>query len=273
MSSIPLLIVLLLHGEPAAAPTDREVLERAETAFQEGVRLRQDREQARPHFRNAAGYFDQLRRRGVRNAALFRNLGNAYLLADDLPRALLSYHRGLRLSPNDRGLRDSLAEARQRVVYPASGDLGRPRGDDRPPSLPYLPSGWLMFAAIPCYVLGCVGVTRWRMVRRGGLLVGGLLALLLAGGLSGWLMVRAEEQREREAHPLVVIARDGVLLRRGNGEVFPPRYDTPVNRGVEGRLRFERGGWVQIELSGGEIGWVPGDSVLIDRSPAESKNP
>jgi hypothetical protein len=57
-----------------------------------------------------------------------------------------------------------------------------------------------------------------------------------------------------------------VLLRRGNGVVFPPRYDTPVNRGVEGRLRFERGGWVQIELSGGEIGWVPRTAVLVDAS-------
>lgn len=264
MSYAPLLIALLLHAEPDVALSDRELLERAEMKFQEGARLRQDREQARPHFRNAAGYFEELRRRGVRNAVLYRNLGNAYLLAEDLPHAILSYHRGLRLSPNDRALRDSLAAARERVIYPPSGDLGRPRSDDRPPWLPYLPSGWLLFAAIPCYVLGCVGLTRWRMVRRGGLLVGGLLALLLAGVLAGWLMIRAEEQREGEAHPLVVIARDGVLLRRGNGEVFPTRYETPINRGVEGRLRFERGGWVQIELSGGEIGWVPRAAVLVD---------
>jgi hypothetical protein len=176
----------------------------------------------------------------------------------------LSYHRGLRLAPNDRALRDSLVEARQRVIYPASGDLGRPRNDDRPPWLRYLPSGWLMAATIPCYILGCVGVTRWRMIRRGRLLVGGAIALLLAAVLTGWLMVRAEEQRERELHPLVVIARDKVLLRRGNGEVFPPRYETPINRGVEGRWRFERGGWVQIELSGGEIGWVSRAAVLMD---------
>ena len=37
-------------------------------------------------------------------------------------------------------------------------------------------------------------MTRWRMVRRSSLLVGGLITLLLAGVLSGWLMVRAEEQ-------------------------------------------------------------------------------
>lgn len=267
MSSIPLLIVLLLPAESAVSSTfsDREVLDRAETEFQEGVHLRQAREQARPHFRNAAGYFEELAARGVRNPLLYRNLGNAYLLAGDLPQAILSYQRGLRLMPNDRALRESLAEARARAVYPPSGDLGRPRSDNRPPWLPHMRSGWLLLAAVVCYVLGCVGVTRWRMVRRGRLLAGGILPLLLAGVLTGWLTVRVAEQRERDAHPLVVIARDGVLLRRGNGVVFPPRYDTPIHRGVEGRLLFERDGWMQIELSGGEIGWVSGGDVLVDR--------
>jgi tetratricopeptide (TPR) repeat protein len=255
---------LLFSSSGLSALSDREVLERAEAEFQDGVHLRQARDQAQPHFRNAAGYFDELRQRGVHNALLYRNLGNAYLLADDLPHAILSYRRGLDLAPNNPDLRESLAEARQRVVYPASGDLGRPQSDARPPWLPHLRSNWLMFAAVLFYVLGCVGVTRWRIVRRGHLLLGGLLALLFAGVLSGWLMVRAQEQNERETHPLVVIARDGVLLRRGNGVVFPPRYDTPVNRGVEGRLLFERGGWVQMELSGGEIGWVPRAAVLVD---------
>ncbi|MHB1424997.1 MAG: hypothetical protein ACYC3I_17630 [Gemmataceae bacterium] len=254
----------LLASPIPATLSDRDVLERAEAEFREGVQLRLDRDQARPHFRNAAGYFEELRQRGSGNAALYRNLGNAYLLADDLPDAILSYHRGLRLSPNDLELRESLAEARQQVVFPASGDLGRPRNDDRPPWLPHPRSTWLMFTAMIFYVLGCLGVTRWRMLRRGRLLTGGLLAFLLAGALSGWLTVRAAERSDNEAHPLVVIASDGVLLRRGNGVVFPPRFDTPVNRGVEGRLLFERGGWVQIELAGGEIGWVPHEAVLVD---------
>ena len=64
--------------------------------------------------------------------------------------------------------------------------------------------------------------------------------------------------------PLVVIADDGVLLRKGNGLTYPPRYDTPVNRGVEARLLFDRGEWLQIELAGGEVGWVPRRYVLVD---------
>jgi hypothetical protein len=266
VSNTLLLIALLAHAEPTIPPelSDAAILERADTELQEGMKLRTSRQQARPHFANAAVYFEELRRRGVGNPLLYRNLGNAYLLADDVPYAILSYHRGLRLAPSDSTLRESLAEARERVVYPPSGDLGRPPSDTRPPWLPHVRSGWLLIAAIVGYVLGCLGVTRWLMVRRGRLLSGGIMALLLAGVLSGWLMVRAGDERERKDHPLVVIARDGVLLRRGNGLVFPPRYETPLNRGVEGRLLFKRGGWVQIELAGGEIGWLPREAVLVD---------
>ena len=84
-------------------------------------------------------------------------------------------------------------------------------------------------------------------------------ALLLAN-------ITADEIRERnlDAQPLVVIARDDVLLRKGNGEGYPRRYDFPVNRGVEARVLFERGDWMQIELSGGETGWVPRGAVVID---------
>jgi tetratricopeptide (TPR) repeat protein len=264
----PFLIAVLLHAAPVIPATmpDREVAERAEAEFQDGVRLRQTADQARPHFQSAADYFEELRRRGAHNALLYRNLGNAHLLAGDLPRAILSYRRGLRLAPNDRALRESLAEARERVVYPASGGLGRPQSDSRPPWLPHTRAEWLVIAAGICYVLAWACLTRWLMVRRGRWLTVGLIALLVAALLSAGLVVRTQEERDEEAHPLVVIDRDGVLLRRGNSPAFPPRYDTPVNRGVEARRLFERDGWVQIELAGGEIGWVPREAVLMDES-------
>jgi len=266
VSCAPFLIVVLLHAAPVipATMSDREVAERAEAEFEEGVRLHQAADKARPHFRSAAEYFDELRRRGAHNALLYRNLGNAYLLAGDLPHAILSYRRGLRLSPNDGSLRESLADARERVVYPASGALGRPRSDARPPWLSHTRAEWLVIAGGVCYVLAWACLTRWLIVRRGRLLAVGLVSLLLAALLSVWLIVRTREEWDQDVHPLVVIDRDGLLLRRGNGLAFPPRYDTPVNRGVEARRLFERDGWVQIELSGGEIGWVPREAVLVD---------
>lgn len=261
-----ILIALLLHAEPAIPSTlsDREVAERAESEFQEGVNLRHATDKARPHFRSAAEHFEELRRRGASNTILYRNLGNAYLLADDLPHAILSYRRGLRLAPNDRALRENLIEARARVVYPPSGGLGRPPSDSRPPWLPRLGAEWLAIATVTSWVLAWMCLTRWLMTRRGRLLAAGIAGFLLAVLLSVWLVVRTGDVQDQSAHPLVVIAQDGVLLRRGNGPAFPPRYDTAINRGVEARLLFERGGWVQIELSSGEIGWLPREHVLVD---------
>ena len=47
--------------------------------------------------------------RGVRNSDLYRDLGNASLLADDLPRAVLSYRRGLAPGAGDPDLQAGLS--------------------------------------------------------------------------------------------------------------------------------------------------------------------
>jgi uncharacterized protein YgiM (DUF1202 family) len=119
--------------------------------------------------------------------------------------------------------------------------------------------------AFLAYGLGCACLTRWRMLRRGRFLSIGLGCFAVAALVVTALAVEEAGRRADERSPLVVIAHDGVLLRKGNGEAYPRKYETPVNRGVEARLLFERGGWVQIELSGGETGWVPREYVLIDQ--------
>src|SRR5437773_1229663 len=96
-----LLMVLLSAAPPGF---DDELARRAEEAFERGVARRQQGEKSRALFVEAARDFEELRRRGARNPMLQRNLGNAYLLADDLPRAILAYRCGLRLAPDDRAL-------------------------------------------------------------------------------------------------------------------------------------------------------------------------
>ncbi|HEX5498918.1 MAG TPA: hypothetical protein VFX03_06820 [Thermomicrobiales bacterium] len=91
-----------------------------------------------------------------------------------------------------------------------------------------------------------------------------MVFLLGAAALALWLAVRAADERAWQRYPLVVVAREGVVLRRGDGWVFPPRYETPLPRGVEARLLFERGEWLQIELSGGEVGWTLKENVVVD---------
>jgi hypothetical protein len=264
-----LLLTVLAASGGSEAHSDAQVLAQAESAFRAGLERRDDPARARASFLQAAEGYEQLRRRGDDNAGLHGNLANAYLLAGDLPHAILAYRRGLRFAPSDRRLQEGLAFARSQVAYPPSSPLGRPPLEQRPPWLPRVATAWYLAVALVAYTLGCLALARWWMMRRGRLLglvgVAFLAALLSAAGLV------VEEWRDANFvdRPLVVIAEDGVLLRSGNGLRYPPRSDIPLNRGVEARLLFVRGDWLQVELSGGEVGWVPREYALVDEPAAD----
>jgi hypothetical protein len=273
VGGIPSLIIVLLAAAPAILPDEDSpqwevVLQRtAEKAFRDGTALRADPQsarEARTAFVVAARFYQQLEERGCRTAALCRNLGNAYLLADDLPHAILAYRRGLRLTPTDLEMRRNLNYAREQVAFKPQSTLGRPPVEHRPPWLPRVPdtAAWLVFAL---YAFGWLAGARWWMARRSGWLTVTGACFAAASLVALALAWQSWGDHQEEAQPLVVIARDDVLLRRGNGEAYPPRFQTPLPRGVEARRRFERGDWLQIELSGGEIGWVKRGDVLEDR--------
>jgi hypothetical protein len=265
-------LMLTLAAEPAQRTPD-DFRAEAEATFAHAVQQATNQpNEARFCFGCAAAQFDKLQRSGIASPALSRNLGNAWLLARDpndpadrsLPQAILAYRQGLRLDPANQDLHRNLEFARQQVNYPAPGTFGLPAIDHRPPWLPRWP-GVLLGLAATAYAISVLGLARWWMVRRSHwLTVAGCsfaFALLFAAGLA----VETWQIREETQHPVVVIAQDGVQLLIGNGSRYPPRYETPVNRGVEARLRYDRGNWLQIELGTGEIGWVPRHAVLLDQ--------
>jgi hypothetical protein len=251
-------------GPAPAPPSDADLLHQAEAAFHEGVSLRDTPGKARPLFRTAATCYESLRQRGAHNADLYRNQGSAFLLAGDLPRAILAYRRGLRLAPADAGIQAGLAYARAQVAYPSQDGFGRPATEHRPPWLPRLWPLPCLVGAVLLYSVAWVAITRWRMTRRGWLLSAAGVAFGAAALLTASLALDSWQHGQESRHPLVVIAEDGVLVRTGNGLAYPPRYETPLNRGVEARLFFARGNWLQIELAGGEVGWVPSGYALRD---------
>jgi tetratricopeptide (TPR) repeat protein len=243
--------------------TDETILEQAETAFREGVSARGKPDEAK-FFRKASEYYEELRQRGADNSDLYRNQGNAALLAGGLAEAILAYRRGLRLDPNDRELRESLAYARDQVVYSPTDHFGRPDIDPLPPWLPRWTPGILLLFIFFFYSFACLGVTRWRMTLQ-KLPLQLAIGALGAGVLFGiGLFVQLKGIREDAKYHLVVIVQDGTYLRKGNHSSYPRSYGIPLNQGVEARLLYVRANWLQIQLAGYEVGWVPREAVLVD---------
>jgi hypothetical protein len=96
-------------------------------------------------------------------------------------------------------------------------------------------------------------------------------SLVLAGFwmmtiLALWLAVA------REPGTAGIVLTEGSLLRTGNGLSYPVRTHQGVpirlTAGVEGVVRTVRSnGWMQLELPGGQLGWVPEGAVgvVLDR--------
>jgi hypothetical protein len=190
------------------------------------------------------------------------NLGNAGFLADDVPRAIWAFRRGLALAPQHRRLREHLDYARAQVALPGQ-QSGQPELDPWPMWLPrWTGCVWLTLTA-GAYTAACAAGAVWLIVRRRAWLVAAGGALVLSG-LAGWAWsIGARATRHDRETPVVVIKAEGAMLHTGNGPSYPPHADLPtLYAGMETRRLHERGGWLQIQFAGGEIGWAPRERVL-----------
>jgi hypothetical protein len=237
--------------------------------FEKGVTARDNAAVARPHFARAAQHYDldwytnHSRPHDTSHTpALALNRGRAHFLAGQLPQAIRAFRDGLDLDPWDADLQRSLALARAAVAYPTEAKPDERVRPDPPPWLRSHVSPWDLFlAASACSLLVTVGLAR-RLTARDDwsapLAVVGLVGLIAVAVVA--LKIDADARADR-ANPVLVLAADEVL-RTGNGTAFPARIDAPLPRGAEVRELARRGGWVQVELPGGAVGWVRESAVL-----------
>jgi hypothetical protein len=257
-----LAVLLLAFASPVFASSASDALATAEREFAEGVELRNDSAKARPAFARAAESYDALWNGGYRTPELALNRARAHRLAGNLPKCIAALHAGLAVARFSRPLRIELEDARAAVQFPLDGDLAaqcRPKplrgiGTRMSPADAWFLAGFL-------WLLACACVARFAMARSvlwlafAGLFVAGLLLL---GGF--WLQDARQRERD-ESLPLLVLT-DDAMLRKGNAEAFPPRVEPALPRGTEVRELARRGRWVQVQLPGGPIGWVPEKAVI-----------
>lgn len=220
-----------------------------DTAFARGAEAKGDAKIARPHFAEAAKGYDAEWEAGNHSPALATNRSRAHALAGDVPKAILAARAGLTHTPSDADLILQLETLRDFVPYPTGT---RP---EKPGGLRTRLSPWdLFFIAAAGLLLVVTGLAR-RFTTRDGwsipvAVIGAVLLVLMIG--AAWQLNR---ESAGEAKVLVLIRPTSV--RKGNGDTYPPRMDVDLPRGAEVSERLRRGGWVQVEMPGGVIGWVP----------------
>ena len=227
-----------------------------DVSFREAQELRADAGAARLKFIEAAKGYDAVWQARNHSPAVATNRGRAHALAGDWAGAIAAVHAGLRESPSDTTLHHDLETLRDVVPYPAGL---------RPPPVSgwrSRVSGWDLFGlATVCVGLITIGIAN-RFTTRDGW----ALSIVTVGVIGLFAVLAVKWQGHREARweaerPVRVLIRE-TTLRKGNGDSYEPRLEWPLPRGCEVRELFRRGGWVQVELTGGAVGWLPEASVI-----------
>ncbi|MHC4698891.1 MAG: SH3 domain-containing protein [Planctomycetota bacterium] len=230
-------------------------------------------DRARQLFRSAAQRFESIAASGIANGRLEYNLGNCYLQAGDVGRAILHYRRAERLIPRDPPLADNLAEARSRCLT----TLQPTRRSALLKNVFFwhyetsMSGRWQ--AAIACYVafwvllaIRSIATHYGTGLRVGGRTLGvsATVAAVLASALAG--SVGAQRSSDRRAPEGVITTMD-VAVYKGPGTTYQRQFEQPLQAGVEFTLLEDRAGWWNIRLADGKNGWIDASTGDLIVSP------
>lgn len=246
---------------PAATTDPLAAAHAAQGAYERGVELsRTDPAASQRAFAESAAGWERLRAEGFGGGALEFNLGNAYMQAGDLGRAIARYLAAERDLPGDADLAGNLAQARSRVASSFDRSGSTVLVDSVARAWHLVPAGarqaifwsaWIAFWALLAVRLA-VGPATSAAAR--AVLPAALWTAGVAGALFGGSLLADEALRRM--NPKAVLVEQGVVLRKGNGDGFEPAFAESLGPGVECTVLEERPGWLRVELPDGRTGWV-----------------
>lgn len=252
----------------AAAESDALLLTSAERAFELGGRPDTSAAERIAAFSDAAKFYRTLiHDRGIRNGDIYCNWARAEFLAGNPARCVAALREGLMLWPGDTRLRESLEAVRARIDWPTDGKIA-------PPPMPLV---WVRGDTLTV-ILGLSWLAAWLLLlvlwpkRRIFAVFTASCCLILSVAAITMIVLTWSAQRRDRVHPPIVVAHE-TAFRRGNGDSYPSHPDAPrLVVGMEARLLYRRGGWIQIEFATGQVGWIPIENAIVvgDRGPSQA---
>lgn len=238
--------VLLLAGSARGAGTGAHGYNEANALYRQG------------EFRKAAGRYEEVVSRGVRNGNVFFNLGNAWFKAGEIGQAILAYERALKLMPGDEDVLSNL-----RFVNAHKEDKSPEEDVNLPTRL--LSSAYRALSAnvlavlssISLFLMSAAAVLWLYSIPRRSLTIG-LLVLAGVGLCGSGSLLTYRVHNETSASEAIVLA-DEVQGRSGPGNDYLLVFT--IHEGTKVAVERLENRWYLVRLPNGIGGWVPGETV------------
>ena len=201
------------------------------------------------------GYEKIIAGSGVMNSRLYYNLGNAYLLKDDLGRAILNYR-------NARVLDESNTDIDKNLTFARSRRLDKIETTTEKKVFARLLFWHYGFSMKSRFVAACIGfavlclamtIRIWRPAVPGAVVV-----CVIAAIFTVCLAVSVGVDRHGRINDRFgVIVADSVEARTGDGAGYPLSFKDALHAGTEFDLLEQRPGWWHVRLANGSDTWIP----------------
>ena len=197
--------------------------------------------------------YSQVRAKGVANAALYYNLGNAHYKLGHISQAILNYERALKLQPTDEDAQHNLRLMNTKIV-------------DRVLRVPQLAivSGWQNFVhgrsakgwSLVAVALVWVALLFFAAylfvpsVRRLGFFAG--IVFMLAALFTTYLAFSQNHYEKNSGEAILMAANTYVKSApdAGSTDIFM------IHEGLKLEVLDQVGEWAKIRLADGKVGWI-----------------
>ena len=213
-------------------------------------------------YARASELYNSIIEKGYESWELYYNLGNAHYRSEEIGLAVLNYERALRLSPNNKEIKDNLRLAQSK----ASDNIEKaPRlflwqWADSIASIA-TPRGWRAIVVV-AFLLFCISVSAFFIVndykKRRALFVSSaiLLFLLIIVVLFATISTRKATNDNR-----AVITAPMIVVKSAPDAKSVEKF--LLHEGAELTITDRQDQWWQIEIDDGKSGWIAGGAEVI----------
>lgn len=265
-SRVLLLVGLAVCSIPASAEPGalEESLDEAVVTYTRALNT-EGRDPRLEEFRRSQRLFASVAERGVETAALYTNLGNAALQAEDLGTAMLAYRRALRLDADHPRAAQNLDHARSLL----------PPWVPRPEPAGVLDSFFFWHRSVPAPVrellaASCFAAAALLLAAAIRLRQSALRNAAILPGLA-WIVVLGSVLADPGGSDVddAVVTVSEVVARAADSSLAPSAFPQPLPGGVELRILEERAPWLRVRLANGRDAWLTRSSVtrIVPQAP------